>query len=104
MADADGFNPQSVLASGEPIISPTWSPDGSSIAYVSFDQKKPVVVVQNLAQGTTRVVANFRGNNSAPAWSPDAKSLSVALSKDGLPQVYPVAATGGPATRLSESS
>jgi len=104
VADADGFNPQSVLASKEPIISPSWSPDGSSLAYVSFDQKKPIVVVQNLAQGTTRIVANFRGNNSAPAWSPDGKSLAVALSKDGLTQIYRIAASGGPATRLTESS
>jgi TolB protein len=104
VADADGFNPQSVLASKEPIISPSWSPDGSSIAYVSFDQKKPVVVVQNLAQGTTRVVANFRGNNSAPAWSPDGRSLAVALSKDGLTQIYRIAAAGGEATRLTQSS
>src|SRR5205814_6365479 len=104
VADADGFNAQTVLASNEPIMSPSWSPDGSRLAYVSFDQKKPVVVVQNLAQGTTRVVANFRGNNSAPAWFPDGKSLAVALSKDGLTQIYRVAATGGPATRLTESS
>jgi TolB protein len=104
VADADGFNAQSVLASNEPIISPAWSPDGSRIAYVSFDQKKPVVVVQNLAQGTTRVVANFRGNNSAPAWSPDSRYLAVALTKDGLTQVYRVPATGGAAERLTESS
>ena len=66
VADADGFNAQSVLASNEPIMSPSWSPDGSRLAYVSFDQKKPVVVVQNLAQGTTQRRRQLRGNNSAP--------------------------------------
>jgi TolB protein len=104
VADADGFNAQSVLASQEPIMSPSWSPDGSRLAYVSFDQKKPIVVVQNLAQGTTRVVASFRGNNSAPAWSPDSRYLAVALSKDGLTQIYRVPANGGEAERLTESS
>ena len=101
---ADGYNAQSVLASNEPIMSPAWSPDGSRLAYVSFDRKKPMVVVQNLAEGTTRVIADFRGNNSAPAWSPDGRFLLVALSKDGLTQVYRMPATGGTPQRLTDSS
>ena len=104
VADADGFNAQSILASNEPIMSPSWSPDGSRIAYVSFDQKKPMVVVQNLAQGTTKIVANFRGNNSAPAWSPDGRFLAVALSKDGLTQIYRMPAAGGTPQRLTDST
>jgi TolB protein len=103
VADADGFNAQSVLASNEPIMSPSWSPDGSRLAYVSFDLKKPVVVVQNLAQGSTRVVADFFGNNSAPAWSPDSKSLVVTLTKDGTSQLYLVAVSGGAPRRLTDS-
>jgi TolB protein len=62
------------------------------------------VVVQNLAQGTTRIVANFRGNNSAPAWSPDGRTLAVALTKDGLTQVYRISANGGDPQRLTEST
>jgi TolB protein len=70
VADADGFNPQTVLKSQEPIRSPKWSPDGSKLAYVSFESRKSNIIVQDLGTSQRRVVANFRGDNYAPGWSP----------------------------------
>src|SRR5690606_33483190 len=76
IADADGANPQTALNSREPIISPAWSPDGERIAYVSFENKRPVVYVHDLRSGQRRAVAAFPGSNSAPAWSPDGSRLA----------------------------
>ena len=105
VADADGYNAQTVLASDEPIMSPSWSPDGLQLAYVSFEQKKPIVYAQSLVTGKRRTVARHRGSNSAPAWSPDGKRLAVVLTKDGGSQIYLInAADGGGVTRLTYSS
>jgi TolB protein len=94
VADADGGNPQTALRSREPIMSPAWSFDGTQLAYVSFETGKPVVYAHTLTTGQRRTVANFRGSNSAPAWSPDGKLLAVALSLNGVQQIYLVAAEG----------
>jgi TolB protein len=103
VADADGENAQSALASGEPIISPAWSSNGRQLAYVSFESRKPVVYVHEIANGSRRLIANFRGSNSAPAWAPDGRSLAVTLSRDGGSQIYTIAATGGEPRRLTQS-
>lgn len=104
IADADGNGAQSALASREPIISPAWSPDGSKLAYVSFEAKKPIIYVHDLASGRRHVAANFKGSNSAPAWSPDGKKLAVVLTKDGNSQLYLVNADGSGAARLASSA
>ena len=104
VADADGENAQSALNSAEPIISPSWSPNGAQLAYVSFESRKPVVYVHDVASGKRRLVANFKGSNSAPAWSPDGKTLAVTLSRDGGSQLYLLDANGGEPRRLGQSS
>jgi len=101
ISDADGQNAQVALISKEPIISPSWSPDGGRLAYVSFENKKPVVYVHSLASGKRVVVANFKGSNSAPAWSPDGRKLAVVLSKEGGSQIFIVNADGSGAQRLT---
>ena len=103
IADSDGENAQSALTSPEPIISPSWSPNGSQLAYVSFEQRKPVVYVHELATGQRRAVANFKGSNSAPAWSADGKSLAATLSRDGGSQLFRIDLQGGEPRRLTQS-
>lgn len=104
ISDADGQNAQAALKSKEPIISPSWSPDGARLAYVSFENKKPVIYVHSLASGQRIVVANFKGSNSAPAWSPDGRKLAVVLSKDGGSQIFTVNADGSGVQRLTTES
>lgn len=104
IADADGANPQMVFGSKEPIMSPSWSPEGRRIAYVSFEQKKPVVYVQDLFTGSRKIVAAFKGSNSAPAWAPDGQTLAVTLTLDGISQIYRISANGGEAQRLTRSA
>lgn len=88
VADADGESAQSALVSAEPIISPAWAPNGTQLAYVSFESRKPVVYVHDVASGKRRLVANFKGSNSAPAWSPNGKTLALTLSLEGGSQLY----------------
>ena len=104
VADADGESAQSALKSAEPIISPSWAPNGQQLAYVSFESRKPVIFVHNVSTGKRRLVANFKGSNSAPAWSPDGTKLAATLSRDGGSQLYLMDATGGEPKRLAQNS
>lgn len=104
VADSDGEGAQSALTSPEPIISPAWSPNGAQLAYVSFESRKPVIYSHDVASGMRRLLANFRGSNSAPAWSPDGKQLVATLSRDGGSQLYAIGLNGGDPKRLTQSS
>jgi TolB protein len=104
VADADGENSQTALASPESIISPAWSPTGQQLAYVSFESRKPVIYVHDVASGRRRLVANFRGSNSAPAWAPDGRTLAATLTRDGGSQLYAIDINGGEPRRLTQSN
>lgn len=101
VADADGYNPQTVLTSREPMMSPAWSPDGTRLAYVSFEQRRSMIYIQSVGDGSRKKVAESKGINSAPAWSPDGTRLALVLSKDGNPEIYQLNLTDHRLTRLT---
>ena len=88
VADSDGFNPQTIVRSAEPLLSPSWSPDGNRLANVSFERGNSAIYIQNISTGARELVASFRGINSAPAFSPDGRRLALTLSRSGNPEIY----------------
>ena len=88
IADTDGFNEKVLLASPEPILSPSWSPDGKKLAYVSFEGRNSAIYVQEILSGQRERVSGFAGINSSPDWSPDGSKLAMTLSKDGNTEIY----------------
>lgn len=90
VADADGYGPQSLVTSKEPLMSPAWSPDGKKLAYVSFEQGNSAIYVQDLSSGSRTLMTNFKGINGAPKFSPNGRMLAVSLSKSGNPEIYTI--------------
>ena len=88
LADSDGANEKTLLSSSEPIISPSWSPDGKKVAYVSFETGIAKVFIQEIASGNREAVLSKETQISSPSWSPDGKYLSLTLYQDGNAEIY----------------
>lgn len=103
VADSDGYGEQTLLALNQPIMSPAWSPDGNSLAYVSFERGRAMVYAQSLVNRQRILLAALPGSNSAPAWSPDGRQLAIVLTHEGSSQIYLVRADGSDLRRISFS-
>jgi TolB protein len=88
VADADGFGPQSIVGSPEPLLSPAWSPDGRKLAYVSFEKGNSAIYMQDVSTGSRELISSGKGINGAPSFSPDGRKMALTLSKSGNPEIY----------------
>ena len=104
IADADGFNARTIFSSTKQLMSPTWSPDGTRIAYVSFETGNSAIFVQDIIQGTRSKISGKAGINSAPAWSPNGRYLALTLSSEGSPDIYILDITARNLRRLTSDS
>lgn len=103
IADADGYNEKIIYTSPQPLMSPSWSPDGTRLAYVSFLTGRPEIVVQNIFSAKRETLTTYKGLNNAPRWSPDGKYLALTLSKDGNPEIYIMNVNSRKLTRVTKS-
>ncbi|GAA5526022.1 tol-Pal system protein TolB [Microbulbifer aestuariivivens] len=100
-ADIDGARSRPIRRFDQPVMSPTWSPDGQEVAYVSFETGRPAIFRENLRTGARQQLTNFKGINSSPVWSPDGSKMAMVLSKDGNPEIYVLDLSTGRFTRMT---
>ncbi|MCT8621138.1 Tol-Pal system beta propeller repeat protein TolB [Glaesserella parasuis] len=104
VSDYDGFNAFTIVKSKEPLMSPEWSPDGSKLAYVTFESKKSHVVVHDIRSGARKVIGSLRGHNGAPSFSPDGSRVAFASNQDGVLNIYVTGVGGGSPRQLTSNA
>ena len=103
VSDADGYNPRTIVSSQKPVMSPSWSPDGKQVAYVSYENGRPVVYAQDLASGGKRTISDPTRSSTSPSWSPDGRSIAYSVAERGNYNIVVAGASGGGARQITNT-
>ncbi|MEE2732783.1 MAG: Tol-Pal system beta propeller repeat protein TolB [Pseudomonadota bacterium] len=101
VADVDGHNERILMESSEPILSPSWAPNGRHITFVSFKSTRPAIYIMDTKTLQEKKITGFAGLNGAPRFSPDGRSMAMVLSKDGNPEIYTMDLSTGKLKRIT---
>lgn len=103
VSDIDGQNPIPIFNSDRQLMSPTWSPDGKRIAYISYENGQPEIVIQSLATAKRQMLGEYTGPAGSPDWSPDGKRIAYVSSRSGNPDIYVMELQNKQITRVTDS-
>jgi TolB protein len=99
LVDSDGANPSAITSVGK-MLSPSFHPNGQSLAYVALEPAGSAIYVSDLHGGSRRVVPPS-GLNISPTFTPDGSSIAYAHGDDFGTELYLVGSGGGTPRRIS---
>lgn len=100
----DGSNQANLSNSNSTDFQPTWSPDGSQIAFVSErDGNAEIYVMNTDGSNQTRLTKNVLFSELAPSWSPDGTQIAFYSTRDGNLEIYTMNPNGSNQVRLTFS-
>lgn len=103
IADADGQHVSAIYSSNATLMSPTWSPDYTRIAYVSYENKEPQIFIQVISSGQRDNLSEIIGPANTPAWSSDSSQLSFVASRDDNSDIYVYSFASRKVIRITKS-
>jgi dipeptidyl aminopeptidase/acylaminoacyl peptidase len=103
VTNADGTGRRRLTNNPAKDIGPTWSPDGTKIAFISDRDRAGdfEIYVMNADGSGVKRLTDAPGSSGFPAWSPDGSKIAFASDRAGDFEIYVMIADGTGVRRLT---